>query len=245
MVMREMSTRYSRGTGGYFWAIAGPVASIAIMSFVFAQMFRHPSIGTSFIVFYTSGYIPFHMYSDVQGPVATAARFNRALMQYPAVTPMDAVLSRAFLSVMTLALIDTIVLTGVLTFGETPTNLDVVQVTLALAGAALVGIGIGSINCVAVAFYPTWDRLWRLATAPLFVISGILYTFNEMPPSIQALLWWNPLIHSVGLMRGGIYGAYNDSYTSHIYLFGVGGTLVLVGLYLVRRHRNRIMNPRF
>ena len=47
----------------------------------------------------------------------------------------------------------------------------------ALAGftmAGLLGLGVGTINCVLFGLFPTWRHFWNVLTKPLFVVSGVL-----------------------------------------------------------------------
>ena len=40
-------------------------------------------------------------------------------------------------------------------------------------------------------------------------MSGILYLYDSLPTALQAILWWNPMLQVVGLMRSGFYGSYD------------------------------------
>jgi capsular polysaccharide transport system permease protein len=61
----------------------------------------------------------------------------------------------------------------------------------------------------------------------------------------QDLLWMNPLVHVTATMRTGIFGAYDAAFVELIYVWGISATLIIVGLYMVRRHRSALINPRF
>jgi capsular polysaccharide transport system permease protein len=245
LVLREMTTRYSRAAGGYLWAVLGPVLAISLMSVVFSLMFRSPSLGTSFIMFYSSAYVPFHVYLDVQASVAGAVRFNRALMQYPAVTPVDAMLARATLSFLTVTLTGAAILTGAVLVSSTPVNLDFLIMAKAVSSAAVLGFGIGAVNCVVMAFFPTWERIWRIVTAPLFICSAVIYIYEEIPRAFQPILALNPLVHVTASMRTGIFGAYRPDFISLPYVWTIGIALSVIGLHLARRHRSVLINPRF
>lgn len=245
LVAREMSTRYSRGTGGYLWAVASPVLSILVMSVVFSLMFRTPSLGNSFILFYTTGFVPFQMYQQVQSAVMGAVKYNRALMQYPAVTPMDAILARGMLVFLTQIMIGLIILIGAMQIADTPVNLDFAVMTHAMICAAALGVGVGAVNCVVIAFLPTWERFWSILTTPLMIISCVLYIFEEAPRFFQQLLWFNPLVHLTGTMRSGVFGAYEPAYVELIFPWSLAAVTTLTGFYLLRRHQSRIVNPRF
>lgn len=241
MIMREMNTRYGRTWGGYVWAILDPVGMIALLSIVFSQFIRVPPLGGSFALFYATGYIPFYFYSEIAGNTSVAVSFNRQLMHFPAVTPLDAVFARFILSVLTLMVVSLLLFTGIAIVAEGPMTLDLGQVLLAVSMASLLGLGVGTLNCVLFAFLPVWQRIWAVIIRPLFLISGVFFTFESMPPQIQAILWYNPLIHIVGVMRRGFYAGYGGEYIDLLYVFGLGiGTFVL-GLGLLIRHKSFVI----
>ena len=91
MVIREMNTRFGRTWGGYIWAVLEPVAMIGLLSLAFSQFIQTPPIGSSFVLFYATGYVPFYFYSEIANATSPAVVFNKPLMQFPAVTPLDAV----------------------------------------------------------------------------------------------------------------------------------------------------------
>ena len=86
--------------------------------------------------------------------------------------------------------------------------------------AALLGLGVGTLNCVLIGFFPTWKNVWGVVTRPLFLVSGIFYTYDSVPAAFQHVLWYNPLVHVVGMMRSGFYGVYRDEYISVPYVLG-------------------------
>ena len=102
--------------------------------------------------------------------------------------------------------------------------------------AALLGLGVGAVNCVLFGFFPTWKNVWSVLSRPLFLMSGVLYLYERVPTALQAILWWNPMLQVVGLMRSGFYGSYEATYVSVPYILGVAATLFLIGGWLIRRH---------
>ena len=101
----------------------------------------------------------------------------------------------------------------------------------------LIGLGVGTMNCVLFGFFPTWRHVWNVLTKPLFILSGMFYTFESLPPARRrAGLWYNPLFHAVGLLRSGFYGGYEAAYVSPLYVLGFSGSLFMIGAYLLRRH---------
>ena len=106
----------------------------------------------------------------------------------------------------------------------------------------LLGLGVGTLNCVIFGFWPTWRNIWNVLTKPLFIISGMFYTFESLPPQAQAVLWYNPLIHAVGLIRGRLLRRLRAATTSRrSTCSAIAGSLFVIGAYLLRRHASALL----
>jgi len=236
LILRDMSAKFGRSVGGYLWAVAEPLGGIVLLAVAFSLALRSPPIGTSFLFFYATGIIPFTLYGHIASSAAGAVRANRGLLNYSVVTPLDAVLAGAILEILTVGIVAIILFTGIIIVDDVPVNFEPIRVVTAFAMATTLGLGVGTLNCVLFGFFPTWRNIWGVLTRPLFLISGIFFTFNSAPPNFQKVLWYNPLSHIIGEMRSGFYGAYRADYVSLPYVFGIGLTLFVIGAYLLRRH---------
>lgn len=236
LMLREMATTYGRSPGGYLWAVLEPVAAVTVLSLVFSLMLRAPSLGTGFALFYASGYLPFMLFNDVANRMATSIRFSRALLAYPAVTIVDALLARFLLAALTHLLVGAVVLTGILLLTGAQTLLDIPRLLQAAALAAVLGFAVGTLNCYLMAAFPVWERAWQIATRPLFLLSGVLFIFEDLPLFAREILWWNPLFHITGIARAGIYSTYQAGYASATYVLVVAGIALPLGLLLLLRH---------
>lgn len=242
LILREMSTSYGRTPGGYLWAVVEPLAAIIVLSIGFSLIVRTPSLGTSFLLFYATGYLPFDLYQNVSRATSRAISFSKPLLKYPAVTWMDAILARFFLNSLTSVLISILLLSGVMLVTDTHASLDLPPVVTAMALAMILGLGVGTINCALIGLFPIWDIAWSIITRPLFLASGVLYTFESLPPLAQDILWYNPLVHILGLMRVGFYSTYTASYVNEIYVLGVSLGLMAMGQILLGRYHRDILN---
>ena len=241
LVVREMGTKFGRSAGGYFWALAEPLGGILLLAIAFSLALRAPPMGTSFMLFYATGMIPFSMFRTMAGGVAASIISNKSLLNYPVVTALDAVLAKFALNFLTIALVAAILFTSIIVGFGLHVNLDLGAIALSIAMAAVLGLGIGTLNCVLFGFFPTWKNVWSVLNRPLFIISGIFFTFEMVPPAFQAVLWWNPIVHIIGVMRAGFYGTYDPHYVSYPYVLGIGLTTFVVGAYLLRRHATALI----
>ena len=241
LMIREMGTRFGRSAGGYLWAIAEPLGGILLLAVAFSLALRTPPLGTSFMLFYATGIIPFNMFTTMSKGVAGTVSSNRGLLSYPVVTLLDAVFAKALLNFMTIFMIATVLFVGIIGGLGLHVNLDPGAIALAFVLAALLGLGVGAMNCVLFGFFPTWKNVWAVLTRPLFIISGIFFTFESVPKAFQAVLWWNPLTHVIGVMRTGFYGSYDPQFVSLPYVLGIALGLFVAGGYLLRRHASHLI----
>ena len=236
LVVREMGTAFGRSVGGYFWAIAEPLGGILLLSIAFSLAVRTPPMGTSFMLFYATGVVPYSMFNTMSKGVAGAIASNKGLLTYPVVSTLDAVLAKFVLNFLTIFVVAIVLFTGIILIGDVDVNLDLGPAAGAFVLAALLGLGIGTLNCVLNGFFRTWRNIWSVLTRPLFLLSGVFYTYQSVPPEFQVYLWYNPLVHVIGLMRAGFYGTYDPYYVSYAYVLGLSLGSFVIGGYLLRRH---------
>jgi capsular polysaccharide transport system permease protein len=236
LMLREMATTYGSSPGGYFWAIFDPTAALIIFSVVFSYVVRVPPIGNSFGLFYATGFLPFMLFNDVANKMATSINFSRPLLAYPAVTFLDALIARFLLNVLTHLMVGYIVVSVLILVAGARAELDLPAILLGVAMGAMLGIGIGTLNCYLMSSFFLWEKAWQLATRPLFIISGIFFMFGTLPQKAQDVLWYNPLVHVIGMMRSGFYANYDASYVSVTYVAVISAVTFTLGLLLLWRH---------
>jgi capsular polysaccharide transport system permease protein len=240
LMVREMSSRYGRSAGGFAWAIVEPLGVVLLLALGFSLLFKAPPLGTSFLLFYATASVPFHLYQSVSVTVARALRFNGPLLRYPAVSWIDAVIARFLLNALAAIAAGVVILGGILALQKTGAVLQPEPILLATGLAALIGLGVGVVNCLLIGRFETWDMIWSIATRPLFLASGILFTYEGLPAGVQALLWFNPLLHVTALMREGFYPMYAPGWASPLYAGGCGLAALAIGLVLLRRFHEEL-----
>lgn len=239
LMLREMATTYGRSPGGYLWAVLEPVGGIAVLTMIFSFGFNAPSLGTNFPIFYATGILPFMLFHSVCNRVSTALLFSKALLAYPSVTFLDALLARFVVNTATQVMVGYLVFGGILTVYETRTLPDPTQIAYSFALTALLALGIGTLNAYLIARFAVWQVVWSILTRPLFLISGIFFLFHAIPQPAQDFVWFNPLIHVVGVMRAAFYPTYDAGYVSGSYILAVAAVSFTAGLLLLRRsHRD-------
>jgi capsular polysaccharide transport system permease protein len=220
LMLREIALSNRRTIFGYLWEIVEPVAYIAILMAIFSLVFVRPPLGTSFALFYASGIL----------------RFSRQLLSYPEVTFLDAILARFLLAAATkLAVFALVIGLIVAAFGVEPV-FDAPDLFLGLAMTLFLALAVGTLNCLLFTVFPLYESVWVVVTRPLFLVSAVLFQFDQVPLPWRDWLWWNPVIHLVGQVRAGLYPTYAADYVSVVYIAGVAAVILPVALFFLRRY---------
>lgn len=242
LMLREMATTYGRSPGGYLWAVLEPVGGIAVLTAVFSMALHRPALGTNFPLFYATAYLPFMLYSGLSVRVAQAIQYSRPLFAYASVTHVDAILARFLLALLTQAAVFAIVIAGIhVAYGLRPV-FDPPGVLLAFAMAAALGLGLGTFNCTIRTRFPVWDQVWSILNRPIFLISGVFFLYEGLPPAARDWLWFNPVLHVTGAMRHAFYPGYPAAYVSPTYVFGLALGFTATGLLMLGRWHRDLLN---
>lgn len=242
LILREMGTTYGRSPGGYLWAVLEPAAGIALLSLVFSVGFRAPSLGISFPMFYATGMLPFLMFSIVVNKVAQSLNFSRPLLVYPSVTFVDSLIARFVLNILTQLMVSYVVIMSILLLFDTRITPDLSVIAQAFGLTALLAMGIGTLNAFLTTQFPVWQQAWNIIMRPMFLISCIFFLFESIPQPYRDYLWWNPLVHVIGLMRRGFYATYDGPYISVTYVVAISLICLSAGLLFLRRFHRDLLN---
>lgn len=242
LMLREMGSTYGDSPGGYVWAVIQPVGMIVILSLGFSLLVKSPSLGTSFILFYATGFLTYEMYNQMMSKVGGALKYSQSMLAYPRVNWLDAILARFILNWITLLTVICIVISAILVVINTRTIISIQPILVGLILCALVGAGIGMVNCFLAGLFPVWRTIWKILSRPMFIASGVIFIYEDMPHAVQDILWWNPILHGTGLVRTGFYPTYYAGYVSLEYSFAVALTLVATGLLFLRSYHEKVLN---
>jgi len=71
---------------------------IVILAIGFSLLVKSPSLGTSFVLFYATGFLPYDMYKQMASKIGGALAYSKPMLAYPRVTWLDAIIARFLLN---------------------------------------------------------------------------------------------------------------------------------------------------
>ncbi|MEQ8482574.1 MAG: ABC transporter permease [Hoeflea sp.] len=208
LISREMVTRFGNNPGGYLWALLDPIANITFLTLIFSAIARNPPLGTSFPMFFATGFIAFHYYRSIENYVSAGIKSNKTLLSYPNVAPVDVIIARYVLQLATTTAIALVVLGFLMQVIRNPPVINFFPLVEAAFLASIMALGIAMANNVLFIKYRIYERLYAVVNRPLYLISGIFFLPDAIPHPFRELLLINPGIHVVMLFRQGFYPEY-------------------------------------
>lgn len=242
MIVREMSTRFGRKPGGYVWALLEPVGYISMMTIIFGVLAKTPVLGTSFVLFFATGFVGYQLYQAKVGFLSSAVRANKPLLSYPNVAPIDAITARFVLQTATTSLVSLIVFSAIFSTLSVVPKVNWSHIIEAEAAAALLALGIGMFNSVMFIRYALYEQVYGIVTRPLFLLSGVFFLPDNMAPPYRDYLLYNPICHVIMLFRTGFYPEYRAIGLNAGYLFEIAAVVLAGGMIVFTMSRRTLRN---
>jgi len=251
MFLREALDRMFEARGAWLWLLVEPIMWI-LLHVVYYLLLRNPVIGGMHVAFWSSaGFLGYILWRRTYIQAMHAVDCNKAYFTVRQVKPLDAVVVRAFLELFLMVLIALIVffllimsgygiLPGLSQFRFVPS--DPLLIILAYVGLWFLGLGLGLILAVFMAYVPEVNHINTVLFLPIYVLSGAMYPVAAVPQPYRAIFLANPVLHGVELTRKGFLESYHtDPGISMAYLYGCALGCIFLGLVLFRRFDKKLV----
>jgi capsular polysaccharide transport system permease protein len=240
LMMREVRTRFGRNRLGYLWAFAEPLFWVATFAGVRILMGASPPAGMDMVSFLATGIITFILFRTTVNHCMASILGNKPLLFYPQVRPLDIALARSLLEGATLvAVFVGILFANGLYQGELYVD-NAVGVIGALLLTWLLGVGMGLFFMGLSVYSAAIERIVPLLMRPLFFISGLFFTADELPADLREILLYNPVLHTIEMVRDGWFREFHSGYFEVGYVVGWILLFGYLGLLLERFARRRM-----
>lgn len=236
LILREILTRYGRHNIGFLWLFIEPM----FFSVGVTILWTYLEISKSDIPiagFALTGYSAIVIWRNTVNKMTSTASSNRGLLYHQQVKILDLVLARMMVefSGVTMSLVTLTIVFQQLGLMSLPIDpLVVVSGWLYLmwfvASVGMIAVYLGEASEV-------FDRVWHVVLYLTLPFTGAFSMMSWLPPQVQTVLAWSPMVHAVELLREGYFGKGIHAIYSVEFLIKANAALTLLGLLLVRKVR--------
>ncbi len=243
LLLREIRVRFGQRRIGYAWAMIEPALHVGVLYLLKLVVGAFTPAHIPLVLWLASGIIPFLMFRNMVSRIATIAKGSQDVLILPPVQLSDIVIARALLEFLTSTLIFVLALALYTVLVAPLTIANPLLVAGCLALLALSGIGLGMVEAVATAFFPSTKPLVDGLLRVLYLISGVIFALPYLPPEYQAYLSWNPLLHLFENLHAALFAEYQPlAYGSSLTYAAICCLLLVVsGMALLNRYRTMVM----
>jgi capsular polysaccharide transport system permease protein len=237
LTVYAMSTRFSGGARNYIWAVVIPVSWIVAITIFFGLIGRMAPLPVPLEIFIATGMLPYLIFRQIVTSMLRCERAHRHLIIARLGTSDDIFNAAAMLEAVSAVLITIVTLVFVSLLSPLPRPESLLMVIAGFTLAWALGVSFGRFCAVLARHFLTIPRLVPILLRPLFWISGIFFLASELPTPIANILWWNPLLHCIEILRDGYFASFHASTTSvfvplaYIAVFYFGAKLIDAGVY--------------
>lgn len=240
LILRDIGTRFGSAPA-FVMAILWPLSHILILVSMNVALGRVAPYGESSAIWFSTGIVPFMVFSYTARFVMLGIVLNRPLLAFPNIKMLDILFSRAIIEFFISCLVIIVLIIIFLFFDIEFMPVDKAQAILALLAAFWVGMGMGILNAMIAMVFIQWITFFSLFIVFLWLTSGVLFVPSHMPEFFRNLLYFHPAVHLSEWIRTAYFDSYNSLILDKPWLLINATIWMLMGLTIERAVRGRLL----
>ncbi len=245
LFLRELNTRISIGKSGLFWTFFEPFFQIFIFISIRVAIVSNGSNSVTtfdYAIFMASGFIAFNMFKNILSGATGAFAANKALFNYKQVKPIDTIFGRLLLEVFLSSIIVLLFLFIGFLFGYNVEPQNIVMVFFAYVWILVFSFSIGLIVAIGNIFFVSIGKFVGMFSFALLIFSAVFFPINNIPPAVQEILLYNPLVHFMEMIHGYYIYELDDRFVDYQYMLYWTITPLFIGTWLYIKLEKRIIS---
>lgn len=238
-VQTNLRLRYRRSFLGFFWTLITPLASYAIMGFIFSYSMKVQV--PNFIVYFFTGAVFFNFLSVGLGRAPLAMLENENYMRKLYVPKLNFVLNGIFLETVNFILGMLALLILGLAFQKLSLNWSMLYLPVPIFITFITLVGSTALLSVMTVFYRDIKHVVPLLMQSIFFLTPVFYTINQIPERYRWIVKLNPLYHLVESFRIPVVDGVLPPIEHFVYSAFFALISLAIGIYTLRKYDNKVV----
>lgn len=218
LFVREIRTGFNDRLG-LAWAIFQPLSFIFLLSFLRGRMDGGDTHTIPTFEFMMYGMLLIQLFLETLTNCAAAIKKNKSLFAFRQVQPISSVLASALFSLL-IKLSVFVLIFLIMYFLKMDFKLDdPLFILLNIVTLWMFALSLGLMFAIAQCYVPEISKIQSVLSRPMFFISAVFFSMQDVPKEYWPYLDWNPILHAIELTRHAAYNTYSTEAVSGFYLF--------------------------
>lgn len=239
--LREIRSRFNDRVG-ISWAVISPVAFIFVLSFIRGRMGGNEVHTIPIFIFMMYGMVGVQLFLKTFSSCSNAIKKSKPLYAFRQVQPISAVIAVALFEFMVFIFILVVLYLIIYLLDIEHTISFFLHIIALYTLIWLFAVSIGLVFSILSGFVEEVNKVKELMTRPLFFISGIFFSLQDIPKEYWHWLDWNPLLHGIELIRDAAYPTYTSEGVSLSFLLLCVLSFMTLGLFLYTAYWRQIVS---
>ena len=242
LILREILTLYGHTKLGYLWELIQTGFTVCVFLGIRKSMGFHAPQGMSIAMFLISGFTIWNIFTGSIIKNMGAINANKGLLAFPQVFPLDLIIARTIIIWSTNIFVMSILtcIAGFLNYDITIESAG--KLILALVFSLFTGLGLGAFFSSLNILWQTTSRIVPMILRIMFFASGVFFPISVVLKFGGDLMYFNPALLLIELLRESISSTYISIDISFVYLSSFILFSNAAGLLLERYSRRKIKN---
>lgn len=240
LIFKDYKGRSSKGILAILASLLQPLTRTLFFSFLWYETGRTSFHGIPSLIYIASGVFCYMIVQVAMRRLPGAIGANQAFLGFPQVKPVDALLSRFIIEMITLIASFGMFMFVLWWFFDIA---EYVREPLPLIGmfaiCVIIAIGVGLLLGVYSHLFNGIRAVAPFLSMPIFFTSGALHPVAGLAPDVRAVLAWNPLFHIIDYARHYWFGTRlspdNDIFYAMMF------SVIVLGFGFLAYYRNRVV----
>lgn len=215
--LREIKSKFD-DKFGIAWSVISPLSFIMMMSLMRGRFDGGETHGMPTFFFMVYGILLVQFFMGTLSAASGAIRKNKPLYAFRQVQPISSVIAvTGFELLVKIGIVLSLAIICLFLRMDIEID-DPIEVIFNFGRVWLIASSVGLMFGLATCYVPEIKKIESLIMRPMFFISGIFFSLQDIPQEYWRYLTWNPLLHAVELTRFAAYPTYGDAGVSYFFL---------------------------
>lgn len=240
---RELLTRVNKTKFGIMGLYFDPLANILVLVSLFGiRRGFNPILELDLVMFFSTGILIYTVFRSISIRSVNSFQANQALFTYKRVKPIDTIISRTIVEMLSLGIVFGVIIIGYSLIKDQWFLVNLPIILYSFLCISLISFGLGLILMIASFRFPIMQTTFPVIIRPLYFISGIFFSLQNLPQWLKPFLSWNPILQAIELSRKGFSEKYFlDPLISASYLFMCVLVTLTLSLFIYQKNERLLV----